>query len=259
MQFGCTLSLEDISKKGLVGGLLRLGYDYAELPARAVAGLDAAAFSALRAEVAALGVSVPAMNVLLPNEVKVTGKSADLRALGDYAGAVFERCQALGCRLMVFGSGGARALEAGFPAESAKAQMTEALALLSELAGPYDVRIALEPLNSKECNFINSLAEAMELVNAVRRANVGVTADFYHMSMDAEPVGESLRACGKAVFHTHFADPDGRFYPVATKPGFRPFFDGLRAIGYDGRLSIEAGTKDILADAAKSLEVLKSL
>ncbi|MCL2462118.1 MAG: sugar phosphate isomerase/epimerase [Defluviitaleaceae bacterium] len=256
MEFGCCLSLGDIARKGLVEGFLRAGYGYIELPARDVAGLDNGAFMALRGEIAAHGVPVPAMNLFLPAGMKVTGSDACLPALKEYAKALFARCGEIGCRVMVFGSAGARNLAEGFPVETAKAQMAEALAMLSELAAPYGLLIGLEPLNRGECNFINSLADGLSIVKAANLPNVGLTADFYHMSVNAEPVAGHLKACGKSVFHTHFADPKGRVFPIAENPEFREFFRGLKEAGYDGRMSIEAGSSDVLADAGKSIGVL---
>ena len=64
---------------------------------------------------------------------------------------------------------------------------------------------------------------------------------------------------GDAIRHTHISTVPARTYPVRIEPGFLPFFANLKAIGYQGRMSIEAQTDNFREDAAAALSVLRQL
>jgi sugar phosphate isomerase/epimerase len=60
------------------------------------------------------------------------------------------------------------------------------------------------------------------------------------------------------IRHAHIS-AGSRSYPLAYEDGFGPFFEQLRAINYDSRISVEARTSDFEADARQALAVLKRL
>ena len=62
-----------------------------------------------------------------------------------------------------------------------------------------------------------------------------------------------------AIRHTHISTVPARTYPVAVEPGYLPFFANLKAIGYQGRMSVEAKTENFEEDAAAALAVLRQL
>jgi sugar phosphate isomerase/epimerase len=81
--------------------------------------------------------------------------------------------------------------------------------------------------------------------------------DYYHLVVENESL-DVLRIAGSALAHLHFADPDGRVFPTTPKQEYRDFYRVLHEIGYRGRLSIEAYTRDFRADAEKALRVLRA-
>ncbi len=53
------------------------------------------------------------------------------------------------------------------------------------------------------------------------------------------------------IRHLHMANPQGRVFPLTWEEfDYAPFFAKLRQIGYTGRISIEASSKDIPAEGA---------
>ena len=53
--------------------------------------------------------------------------------------------------------------------------------------------------------------------------------------------------------------PTGRIWPNAEDgENYREVFEALEKAGYEGRVSIEAGCKDMAADAPKAYQVLKA-
>ena len=110
MRFGCCVGPDQIDV------LARAGYDFCELPARAVLPLedDAAALPALR-QIAAAPLRPEAFNALVPAELPMVGPRADLEALRTYLRRAFGRMAQLGAEVAVLGSGGARRIPDGMP------------------------------------------------------------------------------------------------------------------------------------------------
>ena len=54
------------------------------------------------------------------------------------------------------------------------------------------------------------------------------------------------------------ANPEGRVFPRgAAEYDYAPFFAALRTIKYDGRISVEASTKELGADAPPAIAFLR--
>ena len=55
--------------------------------------------------------------------------------------------------------------------------------------------LAIEPLNTGECNFINGVAEAVSLAQEVNHPSVKVLSDLYHVNLERQSF-EETRAAG---------------------------------------------------------------
>jgi sugar phosphate isomerase/epimerase len=194
------------------------------------------------------------LNILFPGrEIPLTGGEVDFQNINDYAENVFKELQRI-CQpeIVIFGSGGARNCPEGFDKQKALGQLIETGRILAEAAGRQRIAVALEPLNRRESNMVNNLTEAVEVVKQVNKPNFKLVADFYHMLAEDEPAS-ALYSCEGYVIHTHIATKE-RLYPQREDMEiFAPFFDALREIGYDKRMSIEAGEKGNLADSVRAL------
>lgn len=230
------------------------GFDYVEGAMTAVATADDAAFERMAEAVAKSGLKTEAMNVMLPGTFRLTGEHADLGPVRDYLARGYARAARLGACVQVFGSSGARNFPAGFPKERAMEQLAGFVRLAAEMAAPYGIRLAVEPLNPGECNIVNTVTEALSLADLAGLPSVGVLADWYHMAVQGEG-GEGMLRAGARLLHCHIANPEGRRFPL---PGdgadFSVFFGALKAIGYTGRVSVEgAGEPGEYAGAVKRL------
>ena len=110
---------------------------------------------------------VEACNSFLPGNLKCVGPSPAHEEILKFGETAFRRARMAGIKTIVFGSGGARAIPEGFSREEAKQQFISLCKQLAPYAQKYNVVISLEPLNTRECNFINSVAEGGEIVEAV--------------------------------------------------------------------------------------------
>jgi len=234
------------------------GYDYVELPVGTVKAEAAEAeFAPVLEQVRSFEIVPEAWNCLLPSDMKVTGPEVDRHRAERYLRTAFERIEELGGEVVVFGSGGARRVTDGFPPEEAREQIVEFVTLAGQVAGTHGITIAIEPLNAKESNIINSVAEGLEFVRLADHPFVKVLADLYHMDEEREPLDHIIEA-GNELVHTHTADT-GRCYPGSGSYPHREFFERLRSVGYNDRMSVECKWGDFEAECAKALEFLRKL
>jgi sugar phosphate isomerase/epimerase len=199
---------------------------------------------------------VPVCRVFLPGNLKCVGNEVDPEALSAYAATAMKRAENCGVKIIVFGSGGARRIPAGFSSEKAREQLMTFLRMVTAAAAGHGVTIALEPLNRGETNLVNTVKEGSEIVEALAHPNLKLLVDIYHMHREGEAADEILRA-GPHIRHCHIAEFDKRTAPVTMKDDFRPYFRALKQAGYTGRLSIESSWTDLSAQLPLALAVLR--
>jgi sugar phosphate isomerase/epimerase len=233
------------------------GFEYVEVGTSEIAALSEADFDAAARDVRAAGLPTPAANLFLPATLKVTGPDADRDRQRAYVTLALERVARLGVQVVVFGSGAARRVPDGFPPDDAFRQLVEFGRTVAPLARAHGITIAVEPLRREETNIINTAAEGLRLVEAVGDPAFQLMIDFYHLASEHEDPGIIVRA-RTHLRHLHMANPNGRVFPLsASEFEYEPFFSKLRDIGYDQRISVEASTRDLTADAPRAIALLR--
>lgn len=217
---------------------------------------DEAAFREMLSAARAMPIPCEACNGFVPGDLKITGPDADLAALKEYVTTACRRAGEAGVRTIVFGSGGARQIPDGFGREEAHGQLVAFCRMLGPIAEEHAVTIAVEPLNSHDCNVLTSVGEAAVLVRETDHPAIRLLVDAYHWGVDNDSA-EDIVANGSLLAHVHIATP-ARRAPGAEECDFGPFFDALKRSGYDGRVSIEAGLSDPARDLPRALETLQA-
>ncbi len=206
------------------------------------------------------GLTVDAMNGMLPGNAVLYGSEADIAPTLDLVRRGMERAAAIGCKTVVFGSGTARNIPEGMTIEQAKQQISAMAARFCEIARPYGIRIAIEPLRAFETNFIHTVADAAEIAALCPDCpDLGINPDIYHMLEGGESFDELIKFSDK-LYHAHICAPD-RHYPRDERPAednaiYRDFFRALGAAGYTGTLSIEGIAKDMTTAFPEALAIL---
>jgi len=265
MKIGICTALERLSE------FAAMGVDYIEVAVASLMAMDAGAFeAAAKAADAAraagtagedgAGVGVEACNVFFPGaSIKLVGPERDEGAIRAYLAEALRRVARVGAKVVVLGSGAARRIPEGYDAARARAEFAAAAAMAGDEAQKAGVTVALEPLNRKETNLLNSVAEGAALCREIGHPCVRLLADFYHMRAEGEPMGAVAEAGGLLV-HAHIARGEGRTYPLdATEDEYGAFFAALAQAGYRGRVSVEGSTQDAAADGPRSAALLRSL
>lgn len=238
-------------------GALSLGYDYVEFSLTAIEAMAEGEFRAL----ADKGHRVYACNSMIPAKYRLTGPEADLHSAWGYCERAAGCAAALGVGLVVFGSAGARNLPEGTSAAEGYRQLAEYLSMAGDVFGGRGIRLAVEPLGKAESNIVHFVAEGMYLAGRSGSRNVGALADLNHMDANGEGM-DGILAAGPRLWHCHIANSRGRLFPRAgdgQEARYRAFFGALRAVGYEGGVSVEASTQRFAEDAEAALSCLRAL
>jgi D-psicose/D-tagatose/L-ribulose 3-epimerase len=255
MRIGCCIEATATER---IEQLARMGYDYVELYLAPLAALPEDEFLAVVDRLGKTGMPCEACCIFYPRTVRLTGPDVDWAQVEEYDRRAIARAARLGAKVIVFGSSGAKNVPEGFPYDRAWKQIVRSMQIAAPIAAEHGITIVIEPLNQKEANIVLTGAEGLKLAREIDRPSVQLLIDYYHMALENESPDILLEA-RDAIRHTHIATVPARTYPVAVEPGYLPFFANLKAIGYQGRVSIEAKTENFEEDAAAALAVLKRL
>lgn len=231
-----------------------VGFDYFETAIAPIAQMDDEEFSKTENLFKSLKTPVEVFNVLLPGDIKVVGDEYSKEKCSEYLEKALSRVKVLGGKIVVFGSGGAKRIPEGFDREKAMQQLHEFVSILAKKAEKYDLIIPIEALRSVECNCINNLDEAEVLCDSAESKNIVMLADWFHMYAEGD-TPERMKKLGKKLRHVHVAMPESRKIPHKDDGyDYTEFFNALKEIGYDERISFE-GVSDV--DEATAKEYLE--
>jgi len=242
MRYGNCLSHKDFTKIKI---LKELGFDYIET---GLSGLYASSEQEIADFIGILNenkITCEAVNVFFPGDIALAGENADFAKAQDYVSEVCEKTKGVGFKVAVFGSGRSRYCPEGFAKERAMEQIIKVTGeILAPAAEKYGFVIAIEELNKGETNTINSLSEAEYVAEQVNNKNIKILADIYHIDKESDTLASLKDA--SLLAHCHISSPVTRKYPHSSDAPediavCKQFFADLRAIGYNERMSIEAG------------------
>lgn len=126
----------------------------------------------------------------------------------------------------------------------------EALAECSRFAEENGVKLVIEPLNRYEVNFLHTIDETVALIKSLKRPNIGILADSFHMNIEEVDFYQSLCRAQNLLWHFHIADSN-RLAPGWGHTDFTPFAQALRDIHYQGFISAEILPKPNFQEAAR--------
>ncbi|SFW60833.1 Sugar phosphate isomerase/epimerase [Chitinophaga sancti] len=197
-------------------------------------------------------------NGFIPAEIPIVGPKADEQKILTYVDKVMQRAKKAGVKTIVLGSGNARKLPEGWTPEKENPHFVSICRKIAETAAKYNVVIAIENLNSTETNYINTLADANAIVNAVNHPNFKLTADIYHMLKENEPAANIVKA-KKNLVHCHIAEREKRTAPGVAGDEVRPYIAALANIHYNGGISVESRWDPMDVQAAPAQKYLRQL
>lgn len=145
-------------------------------------------------------------------------------------------------------------IRGGYREELSKEE-TEALAIeafreVSDYALSKNVNIALESVTIMQTNFINTLAQAADIVDRVNRPNFKLMMDIFHLNLEEKDVVEAIKKYSSYNIHVHLAD-NNRRYPGHCGLDFEKIIRTFKECGYKGNFCTEIYQIPNQVEAAK--------
>jgi len=146
-------------------------------------------------------------------------------------------CAELGGAYLVHGSPAQRRVDD--PSDAQRAE--EAWALAAEAAKNANVVYCLEALAKPDCNFVNTLAEAIAMVRRIGNPAFRTMVDTLAASlMEPEPVADAIIRLMATGFMAHIQLNDrNKRGPGQGEDRFAPVMRALRETEYDGWIAME--------------------
>lgn len=223
-----------------------LGYDAAEATVGLIMALSEDEVKALQDAHRAGTFSLDACNSFIPGHLPIITDEAGTKALYDYVDAAIARMASIGVRYVVFGSGRVRSIPEDCDRAAAEAQIDAFIRQVDACCEKHGMICVIEPLNRKETNWCNTVADGAAVVRRLQLKNVRLLADGYHMACEGEPYSH-LTDNADILLHCHIASSD-RKIPGGTDYECG-FLDTLLSMGYEGIVTVECGFTDFRAEA----------
>ena len=210
-------------------------------------------------EARSLALPIEACNSMLPADLLLIAtpqQSVDTVRLERYIKTMLQRAEQVGIRVIVFGSGQARACPPGYDHNDAVQQLGMYLATWSEWGREHGVSIALEPLRYEETNILNTVTEGGALVTKHILSGATLLIDTYHMACNGEKPTDILPWTA-LISHVHVAEKQDRAAPGHYGEDLQPYFSALHEGNYDSRISIECNWQDFANEVGPAIETVK--
>ncbi len=167
-------------------------------------------------------------------------------------------CADLGGDLLIFGSPAQRRIPAGHGRAQATNFALDTFRRAQNGIGDSGVKLCLEPLAPPEADFINTCAEAVEILERLNHPSFALHLDVKAMSAEDTPVPDLIRRYAGRTGHFHANDANRRG-PGFGSVDFVPIFRALRDSGYAGLVSVEVFdyTPDAETIARESLRYMR--
>jgi len=218
---------------------------------------------ALRSAADKAGIEICALHWLLAKTTGLHLTSPDAavrRKTAEYLAALGDFCADLGGNIMVFGSPKQRNRQPGVDMEQGMAYATEVFRAAMPRLKRRGVTLAIEPLSSKETNFITTGDEGVVLAKQVDHPNCKLLLDCKAMWPEPTPIPALIRKHHEWLVHFHANDPNLRG-PGMGDLDFVPIFEALRDVNYQGWVSVEVFDYDPGAEALarESIEYMRKV
>lgn len=124
-----------------------------------------------------------------------------------------------------------------------KTRCVDGLNAVADRARDAGVKLAVEPLNRFETDTVSTVAQGLELIEAVDRLEIGLLLDTFHMHMEESALDEAIRQAGRHLFHFQ-ANENHRGFIGTGATDWVSVCRALADVGYAGPISVEPFRRD---------------
>lgn len=117
-------------------------------------------------------------------------------------------------------------------------RITECLKECNEYCVKKGVKIALEPINRFQEDFLHSILDCKCYLDKIQLPNIKMMVDSFHMNIEDNDMWQNIRLAKDYIIHVHYSDSN-RLAPGMGHFNFTKMTEILKEIGYQGYLSAE--------------------
>ncbi len=240
MKFGMNLLLwsaelnEDLLP--VLDSLKQIGYDGIEIPLFNLE-LDYAAWGE---RLNNIGLERTAVTIRTADDNQISPNQATRQHGIELTKRAIDRCVDVGATHLVgpFHSALGEFSGAG-PTEDEWRWGVESMRPVAEHAGSAGIILGIECLNRFETYLLNTHSDAAQFASEVNHPNCQIMFDTFHANIEEKNIRDAVFAGASSIAHVHISEND-RSTPGAGNIRWDEAFDALRAIEYDGWMTVEA-------------------
>lgn len=173
----------------------------------------------------------------LPGELDVVGKPDEVDDYLEFALGVTQRAGATALSGVTYGTIGKTS------GATATAAETDAICRLIDRAAAkargLGLKLGVEPCNRYETHLLNTAGQSADLLDRIGADNVFIHLDTYHMNIEEVSMEQGIRDAGRHLGYIHLSESN-RGVPGRGTIDWPGTFRGLKAIGYDGTMTLES-------------------
>jgi len=113
-----------------------------------------------------------------------------------------------------------------------------------EMADEHGLKIALEPLNRFESDLVNTAQDVVKLIRDINHPAAKILLDGFHMNIEEPDLEAAIRLAGSDLIHVQVSE-NYRGTPGTGQTRWDAYKRGLKAIQYEGAVSIESFTPEV--------------
>ncbi|MEZ6117103.1 MAG: sugar phosphate isomerase/epimerase [Pirellulaceae bacterium] len=241
MKFGMNLLLwaggVDDSLMPVLESLKAMGFDGVELP---IFDLDVDNWGKWGKKLDDLGLERTAVTVRTGDDNPISADEANRRRGIDANKLALDCCQAAGAQTLVGPYHSALGEFSGQgPTDDEWKRGVESMTEVAEHAQKVGVMLGVEYLNRFETYFLTCAADTARFCQAVNRPHCKMMYDTFHANIEEKCPKAAIKTASPYLCHVHISEND-RSTPGTGGINWDDNFDGLKDVGYDGWMMIEA-------------------
>lgn len=241
----CNELFKDWNLQTIINYVAKIGYDGLEIApftlADSVSEISGTKRREIKSMAADTGLIITGLHWLLvkPEGLHISHPDKAVRERTiDYLKQLIDFCADIGGTNLIFGSPKQRNILPEVGPEKAWQYALEAFTACGEAAQKCGLTLCLEALPSNQTNFLNKNSEVLAMVKAINHPNVQMMLDVKSMCSEAITIPENIRSCRGFFKHVHANDANMRG-PGFGDTDFRPIFETLQELNYQGFVSVE--------------------
>jgi D-psicose/D-tagatose/L-ribulose 3-epimerase len=182
------------------------------------------------------------------------GSPSEVANATEYTSSLIEIAHALGAKVVcgpMYSRTGRSGAHTAEERESQLEQIASGLQKLCREAEAAGVILALEPLNRFETDCINTLEQAVEMIDRVGSDALKIHIDTFHMNIEESDSKAAIRKYAEHIGHVH-ASASHRGLLGEDQVDWTGVLGALHDVGYEGDIVIESFSEEnqVIAKAA---------